>query len=86
VKIGQERSLRLVPLLHALALGAFAVFGWLNHWGLVFNGVLILMAIVTAVADLRLFRRPEDARIPFQFHFLLSALFLVGTAAAVFGR
>ena len=86
VKIGQERSLVLVPVLHALALGLFAVFGWLNHWGLVFDGLLALMGIVAAVADLRLFRQPADARIPFQIHFLLSALFLVGTAAAVFGR
>ncbi|MFZ1023375.1 MAG: UbiA family prenyltransferase [Thermoplasmata archaeon] len=86
VKIGQERSLILVPVLHALALGLFAVFGWLNHWGLVFDGLLALMGIVAAVADLRLFRRPADARIPFQIHFLLSTLFLVGTAAAVFGR
>jgi 4-hydroxybenzoate polyprenyltransferase len=86
VKIGQERSLLLVPVLHALALGSFAVFGWLNHWGLVFDGALALMGVVAAAADIRLFRRPTDARIPFQIHFLLSALFLVGTAAAVFVR
>jgi 4-hydroxybenzoate polyprenyltransferase len=86
VKIGQERSLTLVPILHALALSLFAVFGWLNHWGLVFDGVLVLMGIVAAGADVRLFQRPAEARIPFQIHFLLSALFLLGTTAAVFGR
>jgi 4-hydroxybenzoate polyprenyltransferase len=83
VKIGPNRSRGLVPLLHALALGLFGLYGWLNHWGILFDLTLVLMGMVAAAADFRLMRRPEDASIPFQIHFFLSALFLIGTVAAL---
>ena len=72
--------------MHAAALSLFAVYGWLNHWSFLFDLILAVMAIVAIAADLRLLRHPGDPRVPFQIHFLLSALFLIGTGLAVFAR
>jgi 4-hydroxybenzoate polyprenyltransferase len=86
VKIGPERSRILVPVLHAVALGLFGVFGWVNHWGVPYDLALVAMGVGAAVADLRLFQEREDTRVSFRIHFVLSALFLAGTALALFLR
>ena len=48
------------------------------------GAVFPLGAAIAAYGDMRLLRDPNATRIPFQLHFVLSALFFVGVALAVF--
>jgi 4-hydroxybenzoate polyprenyltransferase len=84
VRLGRERSLTAVALFHGLALVLFGVYGLVSGFGVPFYAALGAMVAITAFADLRLQRDPRATRIPFQLHFLLSALFFVGVALAVF--
>jgi len=84
VRWGVTASVRLVPLLHAVALALFVVFGMALHLTIGYVGALAAMAILVALTDRDLARNPTQARIPFERHFALSALYLVGVALAVF--
>jgi len=84
VRLGAARSVRLVPVLHAIALALFAVFGYLSHLGGAFYLGVVAMAILTAVVDVRVARRPEQIVWPFRLHMALGAIFLAGTAVALF--
>jgi 4-hydroxybenzoate polyprenyltransferase len=84
VRLGPERSARLVPVLHATALALLALFGL--ELGLVpaYFVALAAMAGLAAVTDVSLVRRPTASRIPFERHFALGAIYLVGVVLAVF--
>jgi 4-hydroxybenzoate polyprenyltransferase len=84
VRFGVTASVRLVPVLHAVALVLFAVFGLVLHLTTAYFGALVAMAILVAFTDRDLARNPTQARIPFERHFALSGLYLVGVALAVF--
>jgi 4-hydroxybenzoate polyprenyltransferase len=84
VRWGVTASVRLVPVLHATALVLLAVFGLELHLTTAYFVALLAMAVVVAVTDRGLAKNPTVARVPFQRHFTLSALYLVGVALAVF--
>ena len=84
VRLGAERSARLVPVLHALALVLLAVFGLAIGLPVEYFGGLAAMAAVAAITDLGLLRRPTATRVPFRRHFALGAIYLVGVALALF--
>jgi 4-hydroxybenzoate polyprenyltransferase len=84
VRLGPERSARLVPVLHALALVLLALFGALLHLSIAYDLALVVMAGLAAVTDRDLLRRPTETRIPFERHFALGAIYLVGVVLAVF--
>ncbi|MCI4335935.1 MAG: UbiA family prenyltransferase [Thermoplasmata archaeon] len=83
-KLGTPASVRLVPALHAAALGLFGVFGLLTHLGVVFDGALVTMAVVAGWADWRVAARPAEPKVPFTIHFALAALFLAGVLLALY--
>ncbi len=82
--LGVERSVRLVAVLHAAALATFAAFGIFVGLRAPYFAALGAMAIVALVTDRALARAPTEARVPFERHFLLSALYLAGVVAALF--
>ncbi len=84
VRWGVTASVRLVSALHAVALVLFAVYGLALHLTTPYFVALLLMAILVALTDRDLARNPTNARIPFQRHFALSVLYLIGVAFAVF--
>ena len=84
VALGERAAVRLVPVLHAATLVLLAVFGWRVGLSAPYFVALVAMAVVTAATDLDLARHPSEARIPFERHFLLSALYLAGVLVAVF--
>ena len=84
VRWGVPRSVRLVRVLHATALVLLALFGVALHLTTAYFGALVVMAILVAVTDRDLARNPTHARVPFERHFALSALYLAGVALAVF--
>jgi 4-hydroxybenzoate polyprenyltransferase len=84
VALGVRRSVRLVPVLHAAALVAFAVYGWLAGLAYPYDIALVAIAVLAARTDLAIARRPDRVLAPFRSHFALGALFLVGTALALF--
>ncbi|MGI0130988.1 MAG: UbiA family prenyltransferase [Thermoplasmata archaeon] len=83
VRLGAERSARLVPLLHATALALLAVFGLAVGLPTVYFVALAAMAAVAGASDLALLRRPTETRIPFDRHVALGAIYLVGVLLAV---
>jgi 4-hydroxybenzoate polyprenyltransferase len=85
VALGVVRSVRLLPLLHAGALAAFAVYGILAPLGLPFFVALGVVAILTAATDAAVARHPERVLAPFRSHFLLGALVLIGVVLALVG-
>jgi 4-hydroxybenzoate polyprenyltransferase len=84
VRLGVPASARLVPVLHALALGLLVYFGLLLGLRLPFYAALGAMAVVAAFTDRSLARNPTASRVPFERHFLLAALFLAGVVLALF--
>ncbi|HKN07672.1 MAG TPA: 4-hydroxybenzoate octaprenyltransferase [Thermoplasmata archaeon] len=84
IRWGVPASLRLVPVLHGTALVLLALFGVELHLTTAYFVALLAMAVVVAVTDRALARNPSQARVPFQRHFTLSALYFVGVALAVF--
>jgi 4-hydroxybenzoate polyprenyltransferase len=84
VRWGADASVRLVPVLHAVALVLLAMFGLALGLTLPYFVALGAMAILAAVTDRALLRRPTEARVPFRRHFTLGAVYLVGTLVALF--
>jgi 4-hydroxybenzoate polyprenyltransferase len=84
VRLGAELSARLVPVLHAVALALLALVGALLGLPVAYDVALVAMAVLAAVTDRELRRRPTETRVPFERHFALGALYLVGVALAVF--
>jgi 4-hydroxybenzoate polyprenyltransferase len=84
VRIGPERSARLVPVLHALALGLLALFGLAIGLPPAYFAALGVMGAIAGASDAALIRRPSEIRLPFYRHALLGAIYLVGVVLAVF--
>jgi 4-hydroxybenzoate polyprenyltransferase len=83
-RLGVARSVKLVTILHAAALALLALFGLAEGLSIAYYVALVAMAALAAVTDGQLAARPTEARIPFERHFALSALYLVGVLLAVF--
>jgi 4-hydroxybenzoate polyprenyltransferase len=81
---GVPASVRLVPLLHAAALALLLVFGVALGLHLSYFAALGGMAVLAALTDRSLARSPTATRVPFERHFALGAIFLVGVLLAVF--
>jgi 4-hydroxybenzoate polyprenyltransferase len=84
VRLGADRSARLVPVLHAVALALLALFGAMLHLSIAYDLALVAMAGLAAISDRELLRRPTETRVPFERHFALGAVYLVGVVLAVF--
>jgi len=84
VRWGVPASVRLVPVLHGTALVLLALFGLELHLTSAYFVALVAMALVLSFTDRALARNPSEARVPFQHHFALSALYFIGVALAVF--
>lgn len=84
VRFGVNASVRLVPVLHAVALIALAVFGLELRLTTAYFVALFAMAALVVVTDRALARAPTNARVPFERHFAMGAFYLVGVALAVF--
>ena len=84
VRLGVTASVRLVPLLHAVALVLLALFGLALGLRVPYFVALGLIAVVAAATDRVLARQPTSARVPFQRHFAMALLFLVGVVLALF--
>jgi 4-hydroxybenzoate polyprenyltransferase len=84
VRWGVRASVRLVPVLHAIALALLGLFGLALHLPTAYFAALAGMAVLIVMTDRTLARNPAAARVPFERHFTLSALYLVGVALAVF--
>ena len=84
VRLGAPTSARLVPILHGVALVLLALVGAMLRLPVAYDGALIAMAALAAVTDSELLRRPTDTKVPFERHFALGAIYLVGVALAVF--
>ena len=84
VRWGVGASARLVPVLHAVALALLASFGLALGLTLPYFVALGAMAVLAAVTDRTLLRRPTEARVPFRRHFALGAVFLAGALLALF--
>jgi 4-hydroxybenzoate polyprenyltransferase len=83
-RIGIPASVRLVPVLHAVALLLLATFGFALELRVPYFVGLSAMAVIAAVTDHRLASAPTSSRAPFQRHFVMAALFLAGVLVAVF--
>jgi len=83
-RLGVRRSVRLVVVLHGGALVLLALFGLAEGLTIAYFGALVAMAVLAGITDTTLARRPTEARIPFERHFALSAIYLVGALLAVF--
>lgn len=84
VRLGAERSARLVPALHGVALVLLALFGAALGLTVAYWVALAAMAVLAALTDRAVLRAPTAARVPFQRHFALGAIYLVGVLVAVF--
>ncbi len=84
VRWGVGRSVRLVPLLHGTALALLAVFGLVLGLRAPYFAALVVMAALAAVTDRALAARPGQARVPFERHFALGAVYLLGVLLALF--
>jgi 4-hydroxybenzoate polyprenyltransferase len=83
-RFGRTRTLRTIPIVHGLALALFGLFGWAAHLSSPYYLGIAAMVAVTAWTDVTLLRAPEAPRGPFRRHFLLGAIFFIGTTMAVF--
>jgi 4-hydroxybenzoate polyprenyltransferase len=81
---GVPASVRLVPVLHGVALALLALFGLALGLTSAYFLALVAMAVLAAVTDRDLARRPNSVRIPFERHFALGAVYLAGVLLAVF--
>ena len=82
--LGARRSVRLVPVLHALALLLLAAFGLWTHLAAPYFLALGAMAVLAGAVDVALARDPTRAQRPFRLHFVLGGIFLLGAIGAVF--
>ncbi|MFZ0698871.1 MAG: UbiA family prenyltransferase [Thermoplasmata archaeon] len=82
--LGVRRSTYLVPVLHAGALILLAAFGYALDLGIAYPIGLGAIAVVAGITDYQLLRQAAEMHIAFRRHFLMSAIFLVGTAVAIF--
>ncbi len=82
-QLGRDRSILLVALSHAVALGLFALFGLLEHFSLPYWAAWAAMVAVVIPSDVALPRELGQTRVPFQRHFVLAMIFLVGVATAL---
>jgi len=83
VRWGVPASVRLVPVLHGTALALLALFGIALHLSVAYFAGIALMGVVVALTDALLARDPTRARVPFERHFALSAVFLAGVVLAL---
>ena len=84
VRLGIPTSVRLVPVLHAVALVLLATFGLVFDLRLPYFIALGGIVLIAAGADLTLARAPTAARVPFQRHFVMALLFFAGVVLALF--
>jgi 4-hydroxybenzoate polyprenyltransferase len=84
VRLGPERSARLVPVLHATALALLVLFGLAIGVTPVYFAAIGVMGLLAAVTDRSLLLRPTEARVPFDRHVALGVVYLVGAVLAVF--
>jgi 4-hydroxybenzoate polyprenyltransferase len=84
VRLGETTSVRLVPVLHAVALVLLALFGVALGLPLPYFLALGAMAALAAVTDRDLARAPTSARVPFERHFAMGAIYLAGVVLALF--
>lgn len=81
---GVGASVRLVPVLHAVALVLLTVFGVALGLTLPYFAALVGMAALAALTDHSLSLNPTKTRVPFERHFALGTFYLVGVLLAVF--
>ncbi|MCI4366071.1 MAG: putative 4-hydroxybenzoate polyprenyltransferase [Thermoplasmata archaeon] len=84
VRLGVPASVRLVPVLHAVALGLLATFGIALELRVPYFLGLAGMALLAALSDHELARAPTSPRGPFQRHFIMAGLYLAGVVVALF--
>lgn len=84
LRLGVRGAAALVPTLHAVALVLFAAFGLAVGLAWPYYVGLLLMAIVAAVTDVQLQRRPTESRVPFERHFIMGIVYLAGVLLALF--
>ncbi len=84
VRLGIPTSVRLVPVLHAVALVLLATFRLVFDLRLPYFIALGGIVLIAAGADLTLARAPTAARVPFQRHFVMALLFFAGVVLALF--
>jgi 4-hydroxybenzoate polyprenyltransferase len=82
VRLGAATSVRLVPVLHSVAIALFVVFGYLANLAWPYYLGLAIVACVLVGVDLRVARTPEAVVWPFRVHMALGAVFLLGVAFA----
>ncbi len=82
--LGRERSVPLVPALHAVALVLLGVFGAYEGLRLPYFVGLGAVAVLAAVIDRNLVRSPGDVARPFRLHVLLGVVYLAGVALSVY--
>jgi 4-hydroxybenzoate polyprenyltransferase len=78
LSLGAPSAVRLVPVLHGIALGLLALFGALAHRPWPYFVAVGVMAVWTASIDRDLARDPSQTRRLFRRHFGLSTVFLIG--------
>jgi 4-hydroxybenzoate polyprenyltransferase len=83
-RLGVQRSVRLIPWLHAAALALLIIFGLALHLALPYFVGLAAIAVIVVLTDRSLYSHPTESRVPFERHFAMSACYLAGTVIAVF--
>jgi len=84
LRLGVQRSIRLVVTLHITALALLTAFGLALGLTLPYYVALVAIAFLVAVTDRTLAAHPTEPRVPFRWHFAMAACYLVGTLLAVF--
>jgi 4-hydroxybenzoate polyprenyltransferase len=84
VRLGPQKSVRLVAALHATALVLFAAFGFFEPLRLPYELALLAIAVGVFLTDRALARRSREVILPFRWHFAFAAIFLSGIAVALF--
>ncbi len=84
VRLGVPASVRLVPVLHAAALVLLALFGLALGLPVPYYVGLAAMAVLAGITDRRLALAPTSARVPFERHFAMGAIYLLGVVLALF--
>lgn len=82
--LGPVRSVRLVAALHAAALLLLGIFGVLEGLGLAYFVGLGAIAVLAAIVDRDLVRRPTEVLRPFRRHMLFGVVYLAAMAVAVY--
>jgi 4-hydroxybenzoate polyprenyltransferase len=82
-RLGVQGSVAAVAVLHGAALLLFALFGDLERYGIPFWVAWTAMVGLAAYSDLTLTRHLGRVRVPFERHFVLALLFLIGIAVSL---